>query len=57
MLQAVALTGHQMMQHASGWRALPFPPDAVLHARGIAHSATDCPFCRAGLPFCPAHPI
>ena len=57
MAQAMALAGHQMFQTRRGWRSLPFSPEAVLHARGVTHSKTDCPFCRAGLPICPAHPL
>ena len=56
MAEAVSLAGHQMLQRPSGWRRLPFSPHHVLHARGLAHSATDCLYCRSGLPFCPAHP-
>jgi hypothetical protein len=36
------------------------PPVAVLHARGIRHAGTDCPFCRlkwTARDDCPAHPL
>lgn len=39
------------------WRRVTRPPPvAVLHARGILHSSTDCPFCRLDWGRCPTHP-
>ena len=57
MAETALLAGHQMMQRATGWRGLPFSPHHVLHARGLEHSTTECLYCRAGMPFCPAHVI